>query len=149
MELESRVGQALAEHPFTRRFPLHLRIKLGRIARPKNFGSGEFLQRTGLPIGDFQLLLSGSATLEVPREDGPETLMVLRRGDVAGWSWMVEPYEAAFDVRALEPVEVLALDGARLRYEFEEDSYLGYSVLKRLLEVVSRRLFSARSGVPG
>lgn len=147
MELERRVAKTLEEHPFTREFPLHLRIKLARIARPKAFDAGDYLQRTGKLIQDFHLIVRGSASLEVPRAEGPERLLVLHSGDVAGWSWMVEPYEAAFDVRALEPVEVLAMDGARLRYEFEEDSYLGYAVLKRLLEVVSRRLFSARSRV--
>lgn len=137
--------KVLDEHPFTRGLPLHERIKLSRLARREHYEPGELLQTAGAASEKLHLIVKGSAVLEMPRSEGrTQRLLALGPGDVAGWSWMVEPYHSAFDVRALEPVEALAFDGDRLRAHLEDDNFLGYLVLKRLLAVVSKRILSAR-----
>ena len=145
MESDPEIQKALEEHAFTRDFPLHHRIKLARLATRQVTPAGGYLQRAGEDIERFHLLRRGTAVVELPLPTGrAERLMVLGPGDAAGWSWMVEPYTAQFDVRALESTETLALDGVRLREQVEDDNHLGYLLLKRLLEIVGRGLKSTR-----
>src|SRR5262249_58537041 len=65
-------------------------------------------------------------------------------GDVVGWSWLLPPYEWHYSARALEPTEVIALDGKALRARCEEDHDLGYEIMKRFTLVIVRRLVATR-----
>src|SRR5262249_2650880 len=65
-------------------------------------------------------------------------------GDVVGWSWLLPPYEWHYDARALEPTEVIALDGKALRGRSEEDHDLGYEIMKRFARVIVRRPVATR-----
>ena len=66
-------------------------------------------------------------------------------GEVLGWSWILPPYELHYSARALEPTEVIALDGKGLVALFEKDHDLGYEMMKRFAQVIVRRLAATRA----
>jgi CRP/FNR family cyclic AMP-dependent transcriptional regulator len=55
------------------------------------FGAGEQLLREGEPANDFFAIRHGTVALEtfVPQR-GAVTIETLHRGDVLGWSWLVD-----------------------------------------------------------
>ena len=138
----------LAEHPFFAGLePEHLAVLVG-CATNARFETGEFLCREGEPADNFYLIRHGCVSLEmfVPQK-GPMRLQTLDPGDVVGWSWMVEPYTWRFDARAVEPVVAVSLDGVCLRTKCDADPRLGYELLKRFVEIMQQRLYSARLGL--
>ncbi len=87
----------------------------------------------------FYLIRSGKVALYIAH---PQTITVqtLWEGDILGWSWLVHPYVYRFSAKALEETRTMAIDGKCLREKCEESKSLGYEVLKRLANVLTKRL---------
>jgi hypothetical protein len=66
-------------------------------------------------------------------------------GDLLGWSWLFPPYVWHFSARAVEPTAAIFFYGTVLREYCEKDHALGFELFKRMSEVMTRRLQSARS----
>jgi CRP-like cAMP-binding protein len=105
----------------------------------------EWLGRAGEPTTSLLAIVSGRAGVEIAGP-GREPIVVatVHDGEIVGWSWFVEPYRWRFDVVALEPVQLLAVDAASLRACCAADHELGYHVLRRLVRVVASRLDATR-----
>jgi len=65
---------------------------------------------------------------------------MLQAGDVLGWSWLFPPYYWHFSAEAKTPVESVFFYGTRLRERCEQDTSLGYELMKRVSEIVIKRL---------
>jgi CRP/FNR family cyclic AMP-dependent transcriptional regulator len=80
---------------------------------------------------------SGSAdeTIEI------ETLGI---GEVLGWSWLFVPYLWHFDARAVAPTKTIFFYGDDIRNRCEENHDLGYALMKRVSEIVIKRLQATR-----
>ena len=57
---------------------------------------------------------------------------------------MFPPYRWELDARALDQISAVRLDAACLRAKCEEDQRLGFELMKRLAEIMRRRMQSAR-----
>ena len=109
------------------------------------FEVGSYLLREGEPETSFYVLRSGAVALETfAPQRGPVTVQTLHDGDLLGWSWLVPPYRAAFDARALEETHTIAFDATCLRTKSEEDPALGYDLLKLFAGVIVQRLQRTR-----
>ena len=69
----------------------------------------------------------------------------IRAGDVLGWSWLFSPYTWHFDARTIEPTSAIFLYGSRMRQICEEQPEIGYDLMKRISEVVIKRLQGTRN----
>jgi CRP-like cAMP-binding protein len=109
------------------------------------FPAGEFLFREGEPAGAFFLISAGSVALEiaVPGRGG-HVIQTLGAGDVAGFSWLIEPHRWEFDGRAVQPTEAVQIDGACLRAECDADPRLGYQLMRRFATLATTRLQATR-----
>ncbi len=65
-------------------------------------------------------------------------------GDLIGWSWLFPPYVWHFTARATQPTAAIFFYGTVLREYCERDHTLGFELLKRMSEVMTRRLQLAR-----
>ena len=103
------------------------------------------LFRTGEPANTFYVIRHGRVALDIhdPRR-GTLVIASLGEGEVAGWSWLVPPYQWMFDARAVSPVSAVALDGACLRGKCDQDPALGYALMQRVSHVMYERLQDAR-----
>ena len=124
--------------------PAHRAVIAG-CARNQVFESGDYLMREGEPADAFHVIRDGSVALEtfVPQR-GPVAVQSLDSGDLLGWSWLVPPYRAAFDARALTSTHAITFDAACLRGKAESDPALGYDLLKLFAGVIVRRLQATR-----
>ena len=109
------------------------------------FAEGDRLFKEGQPADSFFVIRHGRVALEifVPGR-GEVTVATIGPGEIAGWSWLVPPYEWHLDARALERGSAIQFDGACLRGKCEEDSALGYEVMKRFAAVLLQRLQQTR-----
>jgi CRP/FNR family transcriptional regulator, cyclic AMP receptor protein len=131
----------LAEHPFLCGLNAHQRRVLGNCAMVSHFEPGDLIFRQGDPANRFYLIHRGKVALESHLRGGGTVLIEnLGGGDVLGWSWLFPPYYWQFDARAIEPTVAVFFYGTPLREECEADHDLGYELVKRMSEVVIRRL---------
>jgi hypothetical protein len=112
---------------------------------PKDAHDLRLLLKEGDETRELSLLVSGRVALteHVPGR-GSVTLMTVEPGDVFGWSALIPPFRATSTVVSLEPVKVIAFDGARLRAEVRSDMALAAGVYQQLLEAVARRMQATR-----
>ncbi len=135
------IGELLAEVPAMAELDAdHLEFIAG-CGRIRSFAEGERLFTTGEPADTFYVLRHGRVALElfVPGR-GEVTVTTIGAGELAGWSWLIPPYEWHLDARALERGSAVEFDGACLRGKFDADPELGYEMMKRFATVLLERL---------
>ncbi|NDJ86372.1 MAG: cyclic nucleotide-binding domain-containing protein [Chloroflexi bacterium] len=130
----------LAEHPFFQGLaPEYLKLLVSCAANVR-YKANEMIIRAGQEAVHFFLLRHGEAYVEIhdPRHRHV-VIHKLHEGDVFGWSWMLPPYKAHFDVRANTLVRAISLDGKCLREKFDTDNSLGYQMLLRFTPLIVQR----------
>ena len=124
----------------------HVRL-LTDCASHVHFEDDQTVFRQGETANRFYLLESGSVQLETTAGANGRLIPVdtIESGGLLGWSWMFPPFEWQFTARALTATEAIFFYGTVLREYCEKDSSLGFELLKRMSEVMVKRLQSART----
>lgn len=143
--MSTEIAELVARHPLLVGLPGDgVRLVAG-CARNVAFAAGQLLVAEGEPADTFYLIRRGTVAIEL---HGPGSgTMVLERlgpGEAVGWSWLFPPYRWHFDIRAVDPVGAVAVDGACLRAKAETDPAFGYELMKRLGAVILDRLQATR-----
>ena len=133
--------EVLGVHPFLKGFSSEQIEFISECAFEREYLDGEFLFREGEQAKEFFLITKGRIAIELfPARGEPRILQTVNRGEIIGWSWIVEPHRYAFDALATQRAKVIAFDAERLRARFDEDNALGYLVLKKFAKVTSERI---------
>jgi CRP/FNR family transcriptional regulator, cyclic AMP receptor protein len=105
------------------------------------FDVGEFIFRQGEYANRFFVILDGGVALVSSKGLGrSELIQTIGPGDLLGWSWLFPPYYWHFDARAVLPVKAVFFYSTKLREECERDHDFGYELIKRVSEVLVKRL---------
>ena len=64
----------------------------------------------------------------------------VKSGRVFGWASIVGPGRRTVTAHCTQSTRVIALPAAELRAMFEEDNALGYVIMKRMSDIISKRL---------
>lgn len=135
----------LANQPFLRELKPAQIAMLAGCATTKEFGAGDFVFRTGEQADAFYIVLNGRVGIEMySSERGALTILTVGDGDVLGWSWLVPPFRWHFDALVLDATRVIAFEAQCLRELCEQDHDLGYEIMKRFAQVITRRLEATR-----
>ena len=139
------VNEAIQQHAFFRGMtPEHVAL-LSTGAKAIQLEAGSMLCREGEPAGQFFLIKSGKIALEAHEPaDGTILVQMLGAGDVVGWSWLFAPFVWHFQARVVEPADLIVLSGAQLLVAAERNHDFGYELMKRVVQVVIRRLQTTR-----
>jgi len=140
----------VSTHPFLKGMSGHQHRILSDCAMQAHFNPNELIFGEGEPADRFYLIRNGTVALEAYVKDKGNTLIEkIGPGDVLGWSWLFPPYFWHFSARALEPTDALFIYAKPLREECESDHDLGYELMKRISEVIMRRLQATRKKALG
>jgi CRP/FNR family cyclic AMP-dependent transcriptional regulator len=134
----------LSTHPFTKTlWPDHI-ARLSEMGSDVHFAPGELIFHEGDHSSFFYLLISGNVALEVLSPGRPVRIATLYGGEVLGWSSVTGDNGKQFQARALEPVQAIAFDGARLLHACSEDYAFGFAFMRAIANVMSARLHAVR-----
>ena len=141
----TRLIDVLRASPFTAGLGGSERRRLASFAREVEAATDEVLIREGEPTPFLGIVTSGRVALRM-RLPGrlPITVMTVEPGDIVGWSAVLATYRATSTVVAVEPTELIALDGPPLRLALESDEDLAAALYPRILRSVARRLEGTR-----
>lgn len=137
----------LAEQPFLNGMTARQLELLAADSMVANFDVGKRILNEGGPSNRFYLILAGRVELELPVLDGEAVhIETLGAGDVFGWSWLFAPYHCHFDARVTAPTQTIFFYGSHLQVRdlCEENHDLGYELMKRISEIVVKRLQATR-----
>jgi CRP-like cAMP-binding protein len=136
----------IAAHPFLLGLSEHHLRLLADCATRVAFEADQVVFREGETANRFYLIERGEVVLETNTAAG-KTLVIDRigNGDLLGWSWLFPPHLWHFTARASEATTAIFFYGTILREYCEKDHTLGYALLKRMSEVMTRRLQLARA----
>jgi CRP-like cAMP-binding protein len=135
----------ISGHSFLRGVPAQYLEILTDCACEREFEPGAIIFREGDIADRFYLIESGRIALESevhPR--GRLAVQELGPADVLGWSWLFPPYVWHFQARAIEPTHAICFNGAHLLIACERNHEFGYDLMKRLAQVLIRRLQATR-----
>ena len=135
----------LRDHPFLRGLePEYLALLAGCAANVR-FREGSFMFREGDAADQCFLIREGKMALEIAAPSrGSIIVQTLAAGDVAGFSWLLEPHQWQFDGRVVEPVRAIALDGVCLRGKCADDPRTGFELMQLVARLAVRRLQATR-----
>ncbi|MEZ5400158.1 MAG: cyclic nucleotide-binding domain-containing protein [Bryobacteraceae bacterium] len=135
----------LSDHPFLAGLKAEHLTLIAGCSSNRVYGPGEYLAREGAEAEEFYVIRDGQVALETfAPQTGARRVLTLHPGDVAGLSWLVEPYLWKLDMRAVTPVRVIAIDGKCLRGKCEQDPELGYRLFQRVARLMEDRLHATR-----
>lgn len=124
--------------------PRHLQL-LAASATRTEFYPGQTIFRSGDPANRFYVILKGRVAVETRDPNGAvRQVQLLGPPEPLGWSWLFPPYYWHFDAVAVEPTEALFFYGTRLRAECQKDHDFGFELMRRVSEVLIRRLQATR-----
>jgi CRP-like cAMP-binding protein len=135
----------LAAQPFLKDMAAQSLTLLAQDSMLATFKADEMILSEGGVANRFYLILEGQVRLEssVSSNDALQ-LQTLGPGDILGWSWLIAPFYLKFDARALTTVKAIFFYGTRVRALCEENHELGYELMKRVSEVVIKRMQALR-----
>jgi CRP/FNR family transcriptional regulator, cyclic AMP receptor protein len=135
----------LRQHPFLFGLSDEMMHVLIGCASNVRFQEGEYLIHEGEVANQFFLIRTGRVALEIDVV-GKSDLRILTTGpgEVLGWSWLISPYRWHFNGVTVVETRAVALDAECLRNKCEGDPLFGYEMLKRLAQVMERRLEATR-----
>jgi CRP-like cAMP-binding protein len=130
---------------FLCQIPAEHRERLLALAQHRHFSPGEVLFREGSLHSQFHLISQGHVRLvmSLPHR-GRIPILTAGPGDVLAWSSLASNGMMTTTAEALERVTTIAFDGPQLRQLCEQDSAIGYHVMKQLVQALSRRLVATR-----
>lgn len=135
----------LAEHPFFHDLPREDLEFIATCGRNVAFRAGTRIAREGDDADDFYVIRKGRAAIEIYAPGrGSLPVQTVGEGDILGWSWLFPPHRWVFDVHALQDVRAIALDGRCLREKCEANHEVGYQLMRRFAEILTRRLEATR-----
>jgi CRP-like cAMP-binding protein len=137
---------SLARHPFLRAMaPGHLDI-LAEAGAEVSFPAGHRIFGQGEFAGQFWLIQSGHAALDVyvPGE-GRAVIGNVGMGELLGVSWVFPPYRWAFGAVCAGPLRAFEFDAVAVRARSAADPPFHSDLSGRLLQVFARRLQNART----
>jgi CRP-like cAMP-binding protein len=135
----------LRQHPFLAGLSEeHMHTVVG-CASNVRFAEGTYIIHEGETANKFYLIRSGRVALEVVLPGkGAIRIQTTGPGEILGWSWLISPYRWHFSGVAVMETRAIALDGECLRNKCEREPAFGYEMLKRLAQVMERRLDATR-----
>lgn len=140
----TEVRTALAGHPFLAGLPEADIAKLAELAFEVRFQPEQVLFREGDPSSFFYLIVTGHIALELQAPGRVFRIETIEQGDDLGWSSLLESVNKQFQARCLEPTRALAFDGPRLIALCEEDTQLGFRLMRKVVATVADRLRATR-----
>jgi CRP-like cAMP-binding protein len=135
----------ISEQPFLRSLPPEYLAILAECATRVDFVAGQTIFHEGDIADRFYLIQKGKVALGSHLTPvGQLLVQELGPGEVLGWSWLFPPYVWHFQAEALEKTEAISFNGAHLLIACERNHEFGYELMKRLTQILIRRLQATR-----
>jgi len=140
----------LSEFALFQNLPEELLEKVAKICEEATFSEGDYIFREGDDADKLHFLLDGEIVLKVRLTSRPDSITVSavsQQFESFGWSGIVPPYHYTASAVCDTDCKVLTIPGAGFLKLLEENPSAGFSVMRRLTELVASRLRTSRQAL--
>lgn len=110
-----------------------------------HFQPNQMIAREGDDSNEFFLIRKGKVGIEINHpSQGPMVIQTVTPGQISGFSWIFPPYKYWFDMESKEHTSAIAFDGKCIRGKLDNDTDLGYRLMKLFAKVMTERLKNTR-----
>ena len=119
---------------------------LADIATQESYKADFLLWKKGDPAKNLYFLEGGKVLLFLDAYMGTTrppvfvSVDLITKGDVMGWSSVIEPYVYTLGARCIDDSKAIVFDGAKLRKLLDKDSKLAYKFMHATAKVIATRL---------
>jgi CRP-like cAMP-binding protein len=135
----------LKSQPFCRDLSDTELVELAACGTFVDVAVGEHLLTLGGPCDWFWIVIDGE--LDVSMHGAPLGTTIIGRlhtGDVAGVSWVAEPFRSEFDLTAVGSGHAVRFDAGAVRRACADDPALGNKIYQRMATLLRDRLHATR-----
>jgi CRP-like cAMP-binding protein len=123
--------------------------KILPFCREEAYKKDGIMFREGDKADTFYILQEGQISIQYvicPQPDGCQDARILldQPGDFMGWSSLVKPGRMTASGYCLTDVRLLAIDSKKLKDLIEQDSHMGFVIMKELAGSINKRLSEAK-----
>ncbi len=140
--------QALRECQVFQRLTDDQLEKISTLCSREVYEAGATIFKAGSMAERLFVVVEGKVALqmEVPTEHLRKRITVdtIRKGDLFGWSGIVEPYIYTLSAVCLQTATLLSIDAQKLSSLLKEDCPIAYEVFQGLNHIISSRLHDTR-----
>jgi len=130
----------LREHSFVLGLPEDQIARLASAATLVSFAENDIVLGDHERSAAFYFLVSGSVAIELRSTRYAVCVQALERGQVFGWSALLDRQDTLFQVRSREETTALRIPGDALKRICRENPELGMELFRRTLQVVASRV---------
>ena len=124
--------------------------RVAALCREEVYEAGATIFEEGSLADYLYIVEDGEVVLEMELELQPyasskqTTIEVVTKGEVFGWSALVEPYIRTLSARCMERAKVIVIKGSDLLNLFESEPHIGHRMMGKISQIVASRLRDTR-----
>ena len=124
--------------------------KIATLCREEVYEAGTVVHEEGAAADCLYIVLDGKVILELELQLQPyasprrTTIEEITKGQVFGWSSLVEPHTRTLSAKCAERTRLLLLKGSELLKLFDSEPHIGYKIMSAISKIVGSRLRDTR-----
>jgi CRP-like cAMP-binding protein len=123
--------------------------KILPFCREESYQKDTIMFREGDEADTFYILQDGKVSIQYvicPQPDYCQDARTLldKRGDFMGWSSLVKPGRMTASGYCITDIQLVAIDSSKLKELIEQDSHMGFVIMKELAGSINKRLKEAK-----
>lgn len=120
--------------------------KLVKICHEETYRAQDVILREGEEAKNLYILIEGIITIQIRLKKYQDIIIstIDQRGELVGWSAIVEPKCYSATVKCLETTKVFSIRSGDLEKLFEDDPVMGLTFMKKIASLIDQRLFTIR-----
>ena len=122
-------------------------VKIAKLCQEEAFQAEDIIIDEGDKAEKIYVLVEGNIAIQIRLKKYQNVVVSTagEKGELFGWSAVVEPKSYSASVKCLEEVRALSINGEELEKLFEEDPVMGLTFMKKIASLIDHRLNAMRT----
>lgn len=121
--------------------------KIAKLCQEEIYQVQDLIVKEGEEAKKVYVLIEGSIAIQIHLKKYQYFIVgtIDKKGELFGWSALVEPKCYSASVKCLEKTKVLSINGEELEKLFEDDPALGLTFMRKIASLIDHRLVTMRN----
>ena len=122
-------------------------LRIAKLCREETFKAQDIIVNEGDEAKNIYVLIDGGVAIQIYLKKYHYVIIstIEEKGELFGWSALVEPKRYSATVKCLSKTMVLSIGGEELEELFKNDPVMGLTFMKKIASLIDQRLITTRS----
>ena len=125
--------------------------RIAKLCKEERFNAQDVIVNEGDEAAKIYVLIDGGVAIQIHLKKYHYVILstIEDKGELFGWSALVEPKRYSATVKCLRETTVLSIGGEELEELFKQDPVMGLTFIKKIASLIDQRLITMRSRLAG